>query len=129
MQVEHYFQQIREIIESSPFIQLSDISYNKRSSYEGYIRGEVLFVDGSVLHLREFVDVEIESERLMYVYQYQDSENKLIFRYDDTGHHKRLKLQTFPHHKHQGSEENVIASDAPTLSQVLEEIELSLQLP
>jgi ribosomal protein L17 len=42
--------------------------------------------------------------------------------YDNTGHHRKLNLSTFPHHKHDGSETNVIASDAPALAEVLQEI-------
>jgi hypothetical protein len=129
LRVEEYFQAIRKIIESCPVVQLSDISYKKRGSYEGFIRGEVYFVDGSLLHLREFVDVEMTTDRLMYAYQYQDPSNKLIFRYDNTGHHKKLNLSTYPHHKHQGSEENVVASLPPDLMEVLREIESMVLLP
>ncbi len=110
-------------------VQLSDVSYKKRGSYEGFIRGELCFVDGSILHLREFVDVEISVDRLMYAYQYIDSSMKLIFRYDNTGHHKKLGIPTYPHHKHQGSEDNVISSTAPDLSDVLREIESFVELP
>ncbi|MBD2577174.1 DUF6516 family protein [Oscillatoria sp. FACHB-1406] len=52
-----------------------------------------------------------------------DSENNLIFRYDNTEHHRKLNLPTFPHHKHDRSEDNVIGSDAPFLIDVLKEIE------
>jgi hypothetical protein len=46
----------------------SSITYDKRSTHEVFIRGEIYFVDASVLHLREFVDVETTVERLLYVY-------------------------------------------------------------
>ena len=65
----------------------------------------------------------------MYAYQYIDSSRKLIFRYDNTGHHKKLGLPTYPHHKHDGSEDNVITSVVPDLSFVLKEIESLVQLP
>jgi hypothetical protein len=129
LRIEDYFQKILGIIESCPVVQLSDVSYKKRGSYEGYIRGELYFVDGTMLHLREFVDVEITMERLMYAYQYLDSSSELVFRYDNTGHHRRLGLSTYPHHKHQGSEDNVVPSMAPDLSDVLREIESIVQLP
>ncbi len=51
MRVENYFQQIQEAIQSCRVVQLSDISYNKRGSHEGYIRGVRYFVDESKLHL------------------------------------------------------------------------------
>ncbi|WP_293130943.1 DUF6516 family protein [Okeania sp. SIO3I5] len=52
-----------------------------------------------------------------------DAGNNLIFRYDDTEHHQDLNLPTFPHHKHEGSEDNIISSNTPTLAEVLQEIE------
>jgi len=63
-------------------VQSSSITYDKRSTHEGFIRGEIYFVDASVLHLREFVDVETSVERLLYVYQYMDAHQQLRFRYD-----------------------------------------------
>jgi hypothetical protein len=110
-------------------VQLSDISYNKRGTYEGFIRGELYFVDESKLHLREFVDVEISPDRVMYAYQYVNASNSLIFRYDNTGHHRKLDLHTYPHHKHDGSEDNVVPSPGPDLFQVLKEIESLVKLP
>ncbi|MGM0384275.1 MAG: toxin-antitoxin system TumE family protein [Thermodesulfobacteriota bacterium] len=32
----------------------------------------------------------------MYVYHYSDLSDHLIFRYDNTGHHKGLDLPTYP---------------------------------
>lgn len=105
-----------------------DVTYDKRGSHEGFIRGEVYFVDGSILHLREFVDVEIGVDRLAYVYQYMDPVKKLVSRYDNTGHHKKLNLPTYPHHRHEGSQYNVVASPAPDLAAVLSEIEILVEL-
>lgn len=129
MRIEAYFRQIEKIIEACPVIQLSNVTYEKRGTHEGFIRGELFFVDGSTLHLREFVDVEITEDRLMYAYQFNDSSKNMVFRYDNTGHHKKLGLSTYPHHKHNGSENNVISSVAPDLSIVLQEVELLVQLP
>jgi hypothetical protein len=50
------------------------------------------------------------------------------FRYDNTGHHRKLLLPTYPHHKHEGSEDIVTASSAPDLPTVLAEVEASVQL-
>lgn len=129
MRIEEYFRHIQKIVDSCPVIQLSRITFEKRSTYEGFIRGEIYFVDGSVLHLREFLGVEMAEDRLMYVYQYITASKKLVFRYDNTGHHKKLRLPTYPHHKHQGCEDNVIPSTAPDLASVLDEIDLLVQLP
>lgn len=129
MRIDAYFQHIQHIIAHCPAVQLTQVTYDTRGTYEGFIRGELAFVDGSVLHLREFVDVEITIERLMYAYQYMTASEAFIFRYDNTGHHKKLGLPTYPHHKHEGSEEHVIASCAPALDDVLREIEVLVTLP
>ena len=127
MQIEKYFQTLKDIIDANPFVLSSEILFDKRSSYQGFVRGDVYFRDNSTLHLREFVDVETDTERLMYVYQYVSPSEVFIFRYDNTGHHKKLGLLTYPHHKHQGNESHVIPSTAPTLFDVLEEITHMIQ--
>ena len=128
MRIETYFQQLRQTIDECAVVQSFNVTYDKRGTYEGFIRGEIYFVDDSILYLREFVDVETTVDRLMYVYHYVDSSKKLVFRYDNTGHHKQLNLPTYPHHKHQNSEDNVIASPSPDLTAVLNEIEALLPL-
>lgn len=127
--IEVYFKQLQHTIESFAIVQSFNFNFDKRGTSEGFIRGEIYFVDGSILHIREFVDVETTIHRLMYVYQYLDSSKKLIFRYDDTGHHKDLDLPTVPHHKHEGAEDEVIASSAPDLTAVLTEIEAMINIP
>lgn len=129
MRIEAYFQEVRTILDACLSVQSFNVAFDKRSSHEGFIRGEVYFTDDSVLHLREFVDVETSLDRLSYVYQYMAKNQTLLFRYDNTGHHRKLKLSTYPHHKHEGSEDNVIASSAPKLKDVLDEIETLIDLP
>jgi hypothetical protein len=129
LRIEAYFRQIERIIEACPVVQLLNGTYEKRGTHEGFIRGELYFVDGSTLHLREFIDVEITADRLMYAYQFIDSSKNLVFRYDNTGHHKKLDLFTYPHHKHDGGEDNVISSAALDLATILQEIESIVQLP
>lgn len=105
------------------------MTYEKRAPFQGYIRGELDFIDGSTLHLREFVDAEDTIDRFTYVYQYMDSEQRLMFRYDNTGHHRKLGLTTYPHHKHVADEDRVVESTAPDLAEVLDEIMMTVQLP
>jgi hypothetical protein len=122
LRIERYFEHVRHHIEACHAVQAFDVAYDKRSTYEGFIRGEIRFIDGSVLHVREFIDTEIHVDRLTYVYQYMGSSGDMVFRYDNTGHHRRLNLRSYPHHRHLGSEDAVVASDAPTLAEVLDEI-------
>jgi hypothetical protein len=129
LQIEDYFSRVRRTIEACPFIRSCRVTYDKRITHTGLVRGELSFVDGSVLYLREFVDVETAVDRLMYAYQYMDWEMRLVFRYDNSGHHKRLRLSSFPHHKHIGSERVVATAPVPTLPEILSEIERKLVLP
>ena len=123
MLIENYFQQLREVIESCTLVQSFNLITETRGESEGFIRGVINFTDGSILYLREFVNVETTISREMYSYQYMDASKNLIFRYDNVEHHKKLNLPNYPHHKHDGNEENVISSNAPILADVLNEIE------
>ncbi|NJN82981.1 MAG: hypothetical protein HC802_12345 [Caldilineaceae bacterium] len=64
----------------------------------------------------------------MYSYHFMDANHRLVFRYDDADHHHELSLSTHPHHKHDASEENVVASSAPTLADVLAEVAVLVAL-
>lgn len=121
--IEDYFQQIHYLIQFSKIAKLINLDCEKRGFYEGFVRGKIKFKDDSLLHLREFVYVEIIIDRKMYSYQYMNANNNLVFRYDNTEHHKKLNLSTFPHHKHDGSEYNVVESNCPFLAEILKEIE------
>jgi len=120
--LEDYFQQIQELTEICAIIQSSNLVYETRSLDRGFIRGELKLSNDSILSVREFIKNTATIEREMYAYQYMNAESQLIFRYDNTGHHKKLNLPTFPYHKHDGSEGNVVAANAPTLPEVLQEI-------
>ena len=71
-------------------VQTSVVTYDIRGPFEGYIRGELALLDGSTLHVREYIDVEIMIERLTYAYHYSDPGGTLVFRYDNTDHHLSL---------------------------------------
>jgi hypothetical protein len=121
--IEDYFQLLNEVIRASPVVQSFSWFPEKQGTYEGFIRGKLKFSDDSLLYLREYVAVETSINRDMYSYQYMTASKELIFRDDNTEHHKKLNLPNYPHHKHDGSQDNVISSNAPTLGEVLQEIE------
>ncbi len=127
MLIEEYFQQFQTTISTCSVVISFTLDCEKRDIYEGFIRAEIKFADSSILRIREFVSVETIISRDMYAYQYMDAMNTLIFRYDNTPHHKKLNLPTYPHHKHDSSEENVILSAAPKLLEVLQEITARIQ--
>lgn len=120
--IEAYVQILSNAIAASPITSTFNITLDKRTPQVGLIRGEAHFVDGSRLHFRELVEAQANATICrMYSYHYQDANTALVFRYDDTPHHPNLS--TFPHHKHDGGESNVIAATATALTDVLREIE------
>ncbi len=90
---------------------------DQRSALRGFIKGILLFDDGSKLHFREFIGITLPDPRIMYAYHYQDVNKALVFRYDNAVHRPVL-----PEAQHKHTPEEVITTSAPTLTQVVEEI-------
>jgi hypothetical protein len=128
LRIEDYFQQIHALLNTCPIALGFTIEQDRRSTHDGFIRAQVFFSDGSSLHVREFIHVQTEPERLAYAYQYLGTDARMIWRYDNAGHHRKLGLATYPHHKHVG-EQQIVASDAPDLAAVLREVEDSIVFP
>jgi hypothetical protein len=77
------------------------------------LRAQLEFIDGSLLYLRETVLEGIERK---YSYHWQNADGNLLIRWDNA---PDWEIETFPHHKHVGSQQNVVASYERTLEQVL----------
>ncbi len=120
--IEEYFESIKVLLQSLSLSQSPEVDYDYRDRETGFLKGDLIFKDGSRLHFREFVQAKRGQpvNRYMYAFQYMDASGILIFRYDDTKHFPHLP--TAPHHKHI-EENDVIAADAPDLESVLKEIE------
>lgn len=78
------------------------------------VRGRLTFADQSVLFIRE--NHVRASGWIDYSYHWQTATNQLIHRWDNA---HDVDLPTSPYHQHQGSEENVVASEPMTLEMVL----------
>ena len=59
------------------------------------------------MYIKEYVDVNERN----YSYHWQDKNQKLILRWDNSPHHK--DVLTFPHHKHQNEEVAHIHIETP----------------
>jgi len=120
--IEEYFENIKALLQTLALSQPPEVDYDYRDRETGFIKGDLVFKDGSRLHFREFAQVKQSQpvHRYMYAFQYMDADGVLIFRYDNAKHFPNLP--TAPHHKHVG-ENDVIAADAPDLQSVLKEIE------
>ena len=82
------------------------------------LRIRIRFSQGFLLEVNEAVVAEAGAIRhLDYRYHFQDDQNRVIFRYDNTPHFPELK--NFPHHKHLESE--VVDCEKQSILQVLKE--------
>lgn len=121
--IEEYFDSIKALLLQSLLLSAPpEVEYDYRDRETGFLKGDLIFKDGSRLHFREFVQAKLGKpvDRYMYVFQYMRADGSLIFRYDNAKHFENLP--TAPHHKHLGETE-VIAANAPDLQSVLKEIE------
>ncbi|MCL5028551.1 MAG: DUF6516 family protein [Bacteroidetes bacterium] len=80
------------------------------------LRIRIRFLKGYLLELNEAVILEKgELQNLSYRYHFQDGNNKLIFRYDNTPHFS--DLENFPNHKHDSS--GVIGINKPLITELV----------
>ena len=122
--LHQYFARLQDTLLSREELEVQsiDIRENDPVKDEGRFSAHVSFYDESSLQAHEKIvieDREIIKDR--YSYHYQKSDSALVFRYDNAPHHP--EIETHPHHKHVGSDENVIAAQPPDLGSVLHEID------
>ena len=82
------------------------------------LRIRIRLKTGYLFELNEAAIVEAgKFKKLSYRYHFQDSQNNLVFRYDNTPHFP--DLESFPHHKHLSN--SVISSEEPSPIIAIEE--------
>jgi hypothetical protein len=120
-----YIEAVKELISSyDDIIAVAELEEFEVTFNEGFIRGTIIFIDGSRLHFLEYIRITSNIPiKLKYRYHYEDAEGNMAFRYDNAPHHRNIA--TFPHHKHVG--DNVLPSREPSLSTVLEEVALMIR--
>ena len=111
-----------ELLEGSEIVESYEVIDYKEGRDFYFLKIRAMLIDGSVLHIREFVSGDDYS----YSIQWQ-RDGELIIRWDNAPHHR--KLSTFPHHKHVGSDKNVLPSSEITLEDVLRVISSNIQNP
>ncbi len=77
----------------------------KNSDSALYLNLEILLVDGTELHVREYVDLEHRK----YSFHWQSASAELIARWDNAPHFP--DLTTFPHHRHEADGKVVESHD------------------
>jgi len=111
-----------ELLEKSSAVKSYEIIDYKEGDSFYFLKIRAELMDGSVLYIREF----ISEEEYNYSFQWQ-KDRKLIVRWDNAPHHK--DVETFPHHKHVGSKDNVQPSKEISLEDILRAIEEKIKPP
>lgn len=125
MRIADYAEAIRTSILTTPHVLSHSLTYEDRPPTAGVIRGRILFSDGSLLHLREYVLISDSIVRLKYAYHYVAETQALVFRYDNALDPAAKHLPTYPHHKH--LPHSLEPSPAPSLEAVLNEAARSIR--
>ena len=74
----------------------------------GFMRYRLTLINGNLMELTECVEVQAgEIVRTKYRHHWQNREGLLIKRWDNTPQYPQVA--SFPHHLHDGSEDNVVA--------------------
>jgi len=80
-----------------------------------YIKIKAMLINETELYIREYSDI---TERY-YSYHWQDSNKRLLMRWDNSKHHKYI--ETYPHHLHK--DDNVLPSYSISCEEILKIIE------
>ncbi len=89
-----------------------------RLNRQAAIKAEVILIDSSALHIKEYFDARYKITRLSYAYHYQDVDGGLIFRYDNAVHRPALGFREHKHTKDGGIRE----ASLPDISDIIDEI-------
>jgi len=121
MSLRNYLASFHENIqklEDYGYTESIEISEEIRPNKQTIINGKISFVNGSVLHIKEYIDTKYKIERLSYAYQYQNRGGELIFRYDNAVHRPALG---YSEHKHM-KDGVIIEACLPDISEVIDEM-------
>lgn len=105
-------------IEDYGFVESIDIKEEIRAGKQVVIKAKVILVDGSILHVREYIDAKYKIDKINYAYQYQNEQGRLIFRYDNARHRPDLG---FNYHKHL-DDGGIVQYPAPHITDVVDEV-------
>lgn len=92
MRIKDYLDSIFDTISASPYVESKNLSFEERPPNAAYIIGMLTFINGSKLHLKEFIVCKSDDIIfLKYAYNYLAQNNTLIFRYDNAFDPKALE--------------------------------------
>src|SRR5262245_13468052 len=101
---------------------MRDTEFEKVLNY----RYRIILADGGLVEMTERV-LEVRGTLAVtkYRHHWQDSQGRLLKRWDNAPHHPTV--DTFPHHLHDGAEDQVVRQPAITGIEVLQRILAELE--
>lgn len=116
--IEEHLDEIEKVIKEDYLVIISDFQRIYTSHNTAYLKAKVRFIDNSFLGIFHHVHDENGLFSFDYRYHYMDSQNTMIFRYDNAPHHP--EVQSSPYHKHTSS--GIKESKMPNIRNILSEI-------
>ena len=97
--LSQYLQNVEVAVQGLEHVYVERYEEEILTPYRMNLWIRIRFLSGHLLELNEAAIVEVNHiSHLGYRYHFQDEQNNLVFRYDDTPHFRNLP--SFPHHKH-----------------------------
>ena len=113
-----YFDQIDQFLEAYSDVYVENYNATILSSERANLKLRLRFYFQYLLSISEaLVVVDDQITAIDYRYHFQDGQNNLIFRYDNTPHFPNLS--SFPHHKH--LVDRVISCSQPNIAMVIQD--------
>ena len=121
MSLHNYLRQFRqelEKIEDYGYSESLEIKEEIRANKLAVISAHIVLIDGSSLHIKEYIDAGYKIERISYAYHYQDFDGECIFRYDNANHRPALGYKKHKHTK----DGNIIEASLPPIEEIIKEV-------
>jgi hypothetical protein len=112
------FRQALQKLENYGYTESMSIKEEIRPNKQAIIKAKTVFINRSVLHIKEYIHAKYKIEKVSYAYQYQDRNGELIFRYDNAIHRPALG---FKEHKHTKGG-LIIEASPPDISGIMDEV-------
>ncbi|MEZ4524352.1 MAG: DUF6516 family protein [Desulfobacterales bacterium] len=114
-----YFKEIEDSLRGIRSAHIEKYEEEILTEIRANLRIRIRFLSEYLFDANEAVIADnMQFSHLGYRYHFQGSDNRLVFRYDDTPHFP--DIDSFPHHKHLPSD--VIGSEKPSLVSVIREL-------
>jgi len=124
--IEGYFDSIEIFLIQNPFVISYELIRKEISLNDGKLRIKAMIENGSILEFFIYVsELNQEITQLKYSYHWQDTEQKMLRRWDNAPHH--LSLSNAPHHLHLSNDVIEPSFNIPDFFFVIEQIEIILR--